>query len=348
MKAAVFELNKVQVKEVPYPQVEPGGVIIKVEACTICGTDIRTFRHGNNAIPFPQILGHEFVGTIVETGENADIETGKRVVVNPGVSCGHCRACTSGRIYMCEHSQDIGYEIPGAFAEYIAIPEAFVRNQHLIHLPDHIKSSHAAIMEPLAVVLNTHERAYIGLNDTVVILGSGPIGAMHYEVAKARGAGTVIVADINEARLKQLKKRSDYDRFVNLQNEDIQAIVKDCTNGVGADVVITANPSPHSQIQSIDLAAPRGRIVFFGGLPPSKSKVELDTNVIHYNELEIYGLYGSMMKHNYEAIDMLKNHKIDIESIVTHELPLSDILKGIELAEKGEAMRVAIIPNLND
>ena len=347
MRAAVFKgPNEVEIENVPDPVAEPGGIVLKVEACTICGTDIRTYRHGNNDIQLPQVLGHELVGTVTEVGgTGTNLEVGRRVAVNPGVSCGHCRACTSGRIYLCESSLSVGYEIPGAFAEYIAIPEVFVRNKHIIPVPDGVVSEHACIMEPLAVVLNTHERCYTGLNDVVVILGAGPIGAMHYDVARARGAGCVIVADILGARLARIKKKSPHDRVVNLNTENIDDIVRECSDGVGADVVITANPSPQSQIQSISLAAPRGRIVFFGGLPPAKAKVELDTNVIHYQELEIYGLYGSHMRHNYEAIDMLASGRIDASAIVTHRLPLEEITRGIEMAEQGTAMRVAIVPD---
>lgn len=349
MKAAVFrDLNKVIVEQVPDPVMEPGGAILRVEACTICGTDIRTFRHGNKDIPFPQIFGHELVGTVVEAEVGGRLSTGQRVAVNPGVSCGHCRACTQGRIYLCTASMSVGYEIPGAFAEYIAIPEIFVRNQHVIPVPEGVKTTHACIMEPLAVVLSTHDRCYTGLNDTVVVLGAGPIGAMHYDVARARGAGCVVVADVNDDRLARITKRSPCDRLVNLTKESIQDVVRECTDGIGADVVITANPSPDSQVQSITLAAPRGRIVFFGGLPPAKSKVELDTNVIHYQELEIYGLYGSMMRHNYEALDMLAAGRIDAAGIVSHQLPLDQIEHGIRLAEQGKAMRVAILPHATE
>ncbi|MCF8568001.1 alcohol dehydrogenase catalytic domain-containing protein [Alicyclobacillus tolerans] len=346
MKAAVFEeIGVVTVKEVPKPVAEPGGVLLKVEAGTICGTDIRIFRNGHKKVSFPWILGHEFVGTVVQTDDEAQAPLGNRVAVMPGVSCGNCEACASGRIHLCSATRSIGYHVPGAFAEYVAIPSDFVKYKHLVPVPDNVKSSYAAVMEPLAVVLNAHERAYTHLNDVVVILGAGPIGAMHCEIARLRGAKTIIVADILDSRLAQMQKHFPSLVYVNSKDENLLEVVQSLTSRLGADVVITANSSPQAQVQSLELLAPRGRVVFFGGLPPAKSIVALDTNIIHYNELEVYGLYGSSMKHNYQSMQMLQNGSINIEAIVTHELPLADIRSGIELVEQGDAMRVAILPH---
>lgn len=347
MKAAVFEgIGKVNVTSVPDPVVEPGGVILKVDATTICGTDMRIFRNGHKKVKFPWILGHEVSGTIVEAGEGADVRIGDRVTVMPGVCCGNCVYCTNGRRHLCNIKQTIGYNLPGGFAEYIALPANFVKYRHLIPVPDGVQSKHAAIMEPLGVALHAHDRLDTRLNDSVVIMGAGPIGAMLYEIAKMRGATKIIMVDIKDERLEQMKRNYPSMILVNSLKTDLNAFVKEHTNGLGADVVIVSNSSPQAQVQSIALAAPMGRVMFFGGLPPEKSIIEIDSNIVHYNDLAVYGLNGTTMRNNHQAMDLLQSKSFNLDAIVTHEFPLEEIENAIHLVEKGDAMRVAINPQL--
>jgi len=347
MKAAVFEgIGNVSVKSVPDPQVEPGGVILKVEACTICGTDIRIFRNGHKKVSFPWILGHEVCGTVVEAGKGANVAIGERVAVMPGAHCGNCVYCVNGRRHQCALKKSIGYQLPGGFAEYIALPPEFVTHKMLVAVPEGVASKHAAIMEPIGVALHAHDRIDTRLNDSVVILGAGPIGAIHYEIARLRGAMKIIVADIKDERLEIMRKHYPSAILVNSRKVDLENFVKEQTNGLGADAVIVSNSSPEAQVQSIRLAAPRGRVMFFGGLPEDRRIIELDSNIIHYNDLAVYGLNGTTMKNNYQAMEILKMGLFNMDAIVSHEYPLDDIQKALELVEKGETMRVAINPHL--
>ncbi len=186
MQAAVYHAkNDIRLEQVPAQDLQAGELRIQVEACTVCGVDLRTYRHGDAKIQAPRILGHEFCGTVVEDAGGAPgVSVGDRVVMYVVLACGRCRFCQSGRANLCVQRTTMAYHHDGAFADQVTVP-AQGRSQ-LYQVPDGIPSTHASLCEPLGCVLNAHSRLAISVADTVAIIGAGPIGIMHAAWRRAR------------------------------------------------------------------------------------------------------------------------------------------------------------------
>ncbi|MGC8832599.1 MAG: zinc-dependent dehydrogenase [Armatimonadota bacterium] len=347
MKAAVYEgIEQIIVREVPDPSVSPDYPLkIKVDACAICGSDVRTYHHGKSNVVPPQIIGHEVAGTVVEVldGFKSPFSPGDRVTVAAVVSCGECYYCRRGIQNRCENFTAIGYEHPGGFAQYMVVPSKMVLDGSVNRIPDHVAAKHACIAEPLACVINGQELSSVGLGQNVVIIGAGPIGCMHVALAKALGAAKVILCEVSQPRL-EMAKAFGADVYINPANEDAVQRVKEETEGRGADVVIVAAPSGAAQEQALRMAAKRGRVNFFGGLPKDKPTITLDSNLVHYNELFVHGAADSTPRQNRIAAELIASGRINAQALVTHTVPLEGITEGIGIAERGEGLKVVVEP----
>lgn len=346
VKAAVYEgPRSLSIREVPDPKPEAGGLLIKVKACSICGTDLRIYNHGDAKITPPMIIGHEIVGDVVELGEGcASFKVGDRVLVAPpGVSCGECVMCRKGFINLCLNRKIIGYHYAGGFAEYVAIPALAVEQGILLPIPENLTYGQAAVTEPLGCVVNGQTPLSIGAGDTVVVIGAGAIGLMHAQLARAKGAERIIVVDVAENRLK-LAERFGFDALINGATHDpIQEVIR-ITGGLGADVIITAASAPKAVEQAVYMAAKRGRVSLFAGLPKDKPQVALDCNRIHYYELGIFGASASTPENSMEALNWIRTGGIDAAAIVTHSFPLEELTMGMDLMSRGESLKVVVRP----
>ena len=182
MKAAVYMggPDNIQIQDVPEPSIAEGEALIRIEACNICGVDLRTFNNGDKKITPPRILGHELSGSVVELKSNSvDLKVGDRVTMYVVIPCGVCSFCRKGRTNLCDNRTTMGYDHDGGFAEYMLVPRPALENKQLIRLPGHISFEAAALAEPLGTVINSHGHLNIGIKDTVVIIGAGPIGLLH-------------------------------------------------------------------------------------------------------------------------------------------------------------------------
>jgi len=238
-------------EEVPIPACPEGGMLIKVLACGLCGSDLRTLRGGHRRVTFPWIIGHELCGDVVEVGSKyqGPWRVGERLAVAPPAYCGVCDFCLEGRYELCEDYREIAQAWPGGFADYIAVPEECVRLGAIQRSPDGLDPAFAGITEPIAGCVNAQEKGQAGLGDSVVIIGSGPVGCVHISLARARGADTVLIADIVDERLK-LAEAFEPDATINSAKTDLVAEVRRLTQGRGADVVITATPAPAASVSS--------------------------------------------------------------------------------------------------
>lgn len=347
MKAAVYEgIDKMVVKEVPKPQMDENSVLLKVKACAVCGSDIRIFHSGNARVNPPQILGHEIAGEVVEVGKNVSkFKAGDRVAVGADVPCGECPFCEAGIGNNCQINYAMGYQFPGGNAEYMLL-NRIVTNYGPVHkLPDHVSFNEGALAEPLACVLNALELSPVYLNDVVVVIGAGPIGMMICEVTKMMGTSKVILINRSRPRLEHADKYGVADVYVCSSEEDSIARVLKETKDLGADVIFTSCPSPEAQVDALHMAKNRARVNFFGGLPKDKSKVELDTNIIHYKELLVTGAHGSMPIHHGKAIDLIASGKIDVKKYVTHTFTLDQINEAYAFAEGHTGLRIIVNPN---
>ncbi|OGF45195.1 MAG: hypothetical protein A2452_05075 [Candidatus Firestonebacteria bacterium RIFOXYC2_FULL_39_67] len=348
MKAAVYEgIEKIVIKEVSAPECFDNNIVVKVKACAICGTDIRTFHHGKANVKPPQIIGHELAGEVFEIGSKVKgFKKWDRVSVAAIVSCGRCYYCKKELPNLCEKFKAIGYEFPGGFAEYIAVPGEMLYDGSVNKLPENVSFDEGAVVEPFACAINGQELSKVSKGDVVVIVGAGPIGLMHISIAKARGARKVIMAEMAEQRLEMAKKFGA-DVYINPAKEDMVKRVMEETDKRGADVVIVAAPSGKAQEEALKYIGFRGRINFFGGLPKDKPFVNLDSNIIHYREVFINGTSGSLPRHNQEALKLFsigEKGGINAKKFITHRFPLDKILEGIKTVESGTGLKVVINP----
>ncbi len=346
MRAAVVEgLNMMSVKEVEKPVIDDNGVLVKVKACAICGSDIRIYHSGNSRVNYPAIIGHEISGDVVEVGKNVSrFAVGDRVAIGADVPCGECVFCEAGIGNNCQINYAMGYQFQGGFAEYLPLNRIVVNYGPVHKIPDHIRYEQAALAEPLGCVLNALELSPVKMGDVVVIIGAGPIGCMIVEVAKKMGASKVILVQRSRARLEMAMKTVNADVFVCSSEEDAVKRVLEETGGLGADVIFTACPSPAAQQDAIVMAKNRARINFFGGLPKDKSRVLLDTNIIHYKELFITGAHGAMPIHHLHAIELIASGTIDVKPFISDSYALEDIVKAFEAAESHSGMRIIVKP----
>ncbi len=342
MKAAIlYAPNDMQFGVAGDPVPQPGDLVLRVRAATICGTDIRVYRGRKTAgIRYPSVIGHEFSGEIVATGGSAHYAQGQRVGVCPAIPCGRCAQCIRGLENLCPDLQAIGYEIDGAFAEYIRIPARAVELGNVHVLPDTVTDAAAALIEPLACVLNGQNKVAVQQGDTVVILGAGPIGTLHATLARLRGAGRVIVSEPNQTR-RMAALEAGADVAIDPVAGDLRAAVRAETRGQGADVVICAIGIPALAAQAVGLAARGGRVSLFAGFTKGETGT-LDINAIHYEELRVTGAFGLSRRDYADALNMVADGRIDLARMVTHQYGLTEVAAAFAMAESGAAMKVAI------
>jgi len=345
MKAAYLaDVGKLEIKEVEKPFCPVDSILVRVKACAICGTDLKVYRYGHRLIKFPRITGHELAGEIVEIGpEIKSYKLGDRVTVAPAIPCGECFPCRCGIQGMCDNLIAIGYHCDGGFAEYMAVPARAVKTGCVNIIPDNVTFDEAALTEPLAVTINCQEISPVGLGDAVVVVGGGPLGCFHADLAKSKGAAKVIMVEVSPKRLKQARI-SGADIFVNSAEENpVDRVLKE-TNNKGADIVIVACSSGVAQEDALQMVCKRGHVNFFGSLPKDNSVIRLDSNIVHYKECFISGTHGSTPQQNQLALSLLSGGNISLKKYVTHHLSLDDLRKGLEIVEKGEGLKVIINP----
>ena len=346
MKAAVVTgLNEMSVQNVQDPKIDENGVMLKVKACAVCGSDIRIFHSGNSRVKYPAIIGHEISGEVVEVGKNVTkFAVGDRVAVGADVPCGECAFCEAGIGNNCQINYAMGYQFQGGFAEYIPLNSTVVNYGPVHKIPDSMSWEEAALAEPLGCTLNALELTPVKLGDVCVVLGAGPIGCMLIEVMKKMGASKTILVQRSRPRLELAMKTVNADVFICSSEENAIERILEETDGLGADVIFTANPNPAAQQEAILMAKNRAKINFFGGLPKDKSKVEIDTNIIHYKELIVTGAHGAMPIHHLQAIDLISSGTINVKPFISEIFPLDEVREAFAAAEAHRGMRMIVKP----
>jgi L-iditol 2-dehydrogenase len=342
MKAAFFEgPGRIEVRETPDPVCPPGGLLTRVEACAICGTDLRSFDFGSRHKG--QISGHETVGTVVEVGEGVTgFKVGDRVTDCP-VTCGECGFCRTGVSNLCPTRGRVGGVAQGGFAEMRPILASAVSGGFVVKVPPELPAETATLIEPLACVINGNEKLDVKPDTTVAIIGSGPIGVLHLILAKLRGAGEITMVDLKDERLDQAGPFGA-GHLVNAAKTDPVARVREFTGGVGADVVVVACVSASAQAQAVEMAAKRGQVLMFAGLPESSPTATLNVNLIHYNELRLIGARSSVKRQWDLALDLLMTGKVSGPGVVNASVPLERIQEGFEMVRSGKVLKVAVKP----
>jgi L-iditol 2-dehydrogenase len=341
LAAVLYGKEHVQVQRVPVPDIGPEDLLVRVRAALTCGTDLKVFLRGYHArmIMPPALFGHELAGDVVAVGDRVKgFEIGQRIVAANSAPCLRCFYCRRGRVNLCE---DLLFN-NGAYAEFIKIPAPIVRlNTYVI--PPHLDYRDAALAEPLACVVKGVEDSEMRAGDTVVVLGVGSIGSMFIRLAKLRGARVIAVGRRSVKRDKALRLGAD--RFV--ATEEVLnpiAAVRELTGGHGADIVIEAVGKPETWNWSVEMLRRGGTVNFFGG-PPSGTKVELDTNLLHYSEITCKASFHHTPSTMREALDIIASGGITARDFVDAEEPLENLSSVLfRLAEGSTTLKTAIIP----
>lgn len=340
--------GKLQLSERPRPKLTPGGAVVKVKACAVCGTDLRTYLNGNPRITPPRVIGHELCGELVEInaelGSKPDgLSPGERITVSPAIGCGRCYSCTRGYTNLCQALQTIGFQYDGGFAEYMQIPvEAFQRG-NVNRVPPSIGDEEAALAEPVACVINGQELLGIAKGDTVAVFGAGFIGCLHAELALRKGAGRVFLIEIHPLRVQGARRLLPEIEIIDQAGIDLESEVTRLTSGKGADAVIVACSAEQAQADALRIAARRGKVSLFGGLP-GEARRGLESNAIHYKELSVFGAHASTPVQNRLALDWIGRGRLEVKKYIGDIYTLSGIEEAFEDLRQERILKAIVRP----
>lgn len=347
MLAYVYDgTNRLALKKVPDPHHKKNSAVIKILATSICGTDLRTFRFGSTKIMPPRIIGHEVVGRIESLGSKiSDFSIGDRVQIAPAIGCGICRSCIRGHTNLCDNLKTIGFQYDGAFAEYMEIPASAFSMGNVTKLDTSLAAIEAVLAEPVACVVNAQEYLDINKGDSVAIFGSGFIGCMHAELARMKGASRVFMIELNAHRRMMAKTIISELIAIDPTESSVVESILDATGGDGVDIAITACSSGEAQRDAMKIVAKRGRISLFGGLPnDTPSTGFIDSNLIHYKEISVYGVHASTAPQNKAALTLIASGKLSIKTFTKNVFPLSQIEAAFTELNNESIMKAIIVP----
>lgn len=345
MKTAVLEnIGDLKIKTLPYPKCRPDEIIIKVAAAGICSTDSKMFFHGHRDLVFPRILGHEVCGRILETGKlvNSQYKKGINVQIAPGITCGKCVYCLNRAQNMCDNMKIFGFHYDGGFAQYMRIPEKAISSGCVNKIPSNLSFEDAVFAEPIACCINALDQMEFTRGENAVIFGAGIIGGLFIQLLKLRGASKIIVVESNRKRLDFAEKFSADNYIHNSNLDDTFTRLTRLTKKGGINNIILACPDKKIISLGLSLLSKRGSIVFFSGLKKNQSKIYLDYNRIHYQEIRITGAYGCTSRQNKTALKLLTQGKIRVTKLISHRLDLENIEQGLNLIKKQKALKVIV------
>jgi threonine 3-dehydrogenase len=323
-------------EDVPKPAPGINDVLIRVLRTAICGTDVHIYKWdawAQKTIPVPMVVGHEFVGEIVEVGENVEGYHPGQIVSGEGhIVCGRCRNCMAGRRHLCPNTQGVGVNRPGAFAEFIAIPAANV----WVHA-DGIDLDIASIFDPYGNATHTALQWDL-VGEDVLVTGAGPIGAMAAAVARHAGARHVVITDVNDYRLG-LAKQLGATRIVNVAKEKIADVQAELGMTEGFDVGLEMSGNPQALRDMIANMAHGAKISMLG-IP--EGEVAIDWNAVIFNMLTIKGIYGREIFETWYKMTTMLQAGLNLDPLITHRLPYTDYEQGFAAAIAGEAGKVVL------
>ena len=323
-------------QDVPEPTIGINDVLIRVDRTGICGTDVHIYNWDSWAqktIPVPMVVGHEFVGEIVETGSNvSDFSVGDIVSGEGHVVCGRCRNCMAGRRHLCKDTAGIGVNRPGAFAEYISLPMTNVWS-HDKRIPPDVQS----IFDPLGNAVHT-ALSFDVLGEDVLITGAGPIGIMAAAVVRQAGARHVVITDVNPYRL-ELAKKMEVTRAVDVRSEKLSDVQDELGMLEGFDVGLEMSGNDSAFRSMLDNMCHGGRIAMLG-IP--EKEMAIDWNTVVFNMLTIKGVYGREMYETWYKMTVLIQTGLDISPVITHRYHYEDFEQGFEVMRSGMSGKVIL------
>ena len=349
MNAAVLMgPGRIELIEVPRPPCPEAGLLLKVAACGVCGSDIRAY-HGRKQIKEKHviagqvlpghIIGHEIAGVVEAVGSGVmGFRPGELVTVAPSLTCGTCDACCRGQSTVCRSYQALGWHYPGGFAEYVAVPARLLHDGSVNRIPEGVSAWKACLAEPLACAIHAQDVIGIGPGDSVLVLGGGPMGCLNLLLARQRGASLIAVVDPNACRRDQAEALGA-NLAVDSNAADMVQVLLDGTRGQGFSAVIFAVSSikPIRDVfgamegESYRLLAPGARVNVFSGLDPGDTSITLDVRALFYQGISVICSVNSTPRDNAQSLHLIAGSAIDVVPLVTARLPLSRINDAIQL-----------------
>lgn len=342
--AVLYGPDRLFVEEVATPGIGAEEILVEVGANTICGTDVRLLRgEKSRGTERPSIIGHEFAGRVAEAGRNVrDFEAGQPVAIAPIVPCRRCFYCKRGMENACADKSRIGYELDGGLGEYVRIPAEAVKAGNVFAVLEDLPPEYLALAEPLSCCINGQRQSRIRPHDAVLILGAGPIGLFHLQLALLAGARTVIVSEPSAFR-REFASDLGAQFVVDPTSEDLVSAVREATDGIGADATIICIGVPRLVNESLRLVRKGGTVNVFAGLA-DQGWSEVEANLIHYNELVVTGSTDSRRADYETALRLIESGRIGVEPMLTHRYPLKSANEALQTATAGEGIKVAVLP----
>jgi L-iditol 2-dehydrogenase len=350
MRAAVYRaVNEVRLETVPVPEIGPGELLVKIATCGICGTDLKKIHMGSHSAP--RIFGHEMAGTVIRVGEGVtNFKLGDRVVVFHHVPCGTCYYCRKKVPAQCETYKRTGTTAGmtpsgGGFSEYIRVMDWIVANRGVIAIPDDVPFEQAAFMEPLNTVLKGTKHLNLAHDDTVLVIGQGPIGLMHAALA-ARAGARVFTSDLFPAR-HAIAAKFGLHHPIDAGSEDVVARMKRETEGRGADAVVLAVGGNALVRTAMDAARPGGKVMLFA--QTQHGEATIDPAAVCMDEKSLIGSYSSSFDILDEVIELVLGgycKGFDLTRLISHRFPLEQAVEAIEIAShpQADSMKIMIEP----
>jgi L-iditol 2-dehydrogenase len=327
-----------RMEEKPVPELEVGDVLVKVDLCGICTSDIMAQRGDATDYSPPVVLGHEIAGAIVET-RNDRFSTGQRVSVDPVMSCGVCYYCRCGMNKFCAEIRGIGHDIDGGYAEYVRLPRKLVDTDGLVPVPDEILPEELVFLEPLACCLGAIRE--MPLEENLVILGAGPIGLLFLQLARRRGVRTVIAEPLIHRR--EMAQRLGADEVLDPSSEPVVPQILGLTGGVGADAVIAATNDP-SVVPEIFKMLRRGGYANVFGLFPHGTRIELDVEQFHYSGHKVLASWALTRKDTAQARKEIADRWLVLEPILTGKFSLDQPMEAFNYVVQRVGLKAAFAP----
>ncbi len=325
--------GQLAIENIPLPQLEAGDLLVKVAACGVCATDVKTFVRGHPKIKPGAILGHEIAGIVANSA--AGFEPGDRVAVAPYCPCGECRYCLRDQPTLCESLFSRVIE-PGGFTEYVRVPADLVVDL-IVPVPDHLPLDVASLAEPLACCVHALERSGLRPGDSILVIGDGPMGLMQAEVARAMGAAKVIVSGMTPHRLRHAAEFAD---IIDAQTEELEPAVRHLLPE-GADVVVVSVPSTEITATAISLVRRGGVVELFAGMP-SDSYVSVMAHAVHYEGVCVQGSFGFSPEHFRTALNWLAEGKIDGQRLITRRVSMDLVADALAKASRHEGIKTVM------
>jgi L-iditol 2-dehydrogenase len=347
MLAAVYHgQNDVRLQTVAVPEIGAGELLIRVHTCGICGTDLKKISTGSHSAP--RIFGHETAGVVASVGKNVtQFKPGDRVMVFHHIPCGQCYYCRHKTFAQCETYKKVGCTAGfepsgGGFAEYVRVMDWIVE-RGTVRIPDQVSFEQAAFVEPVNTCMKGVESLRLAADETVLVIGQGPIGLILSVLAKRTGA-RVITSDLYSQRLT-ISKRLGLALAVDASREDVIATVRELTDGRGADAVILAVAGTALVRPAMDATRPGGRVLLFA--QTARGEVTVDPAAVCVDEKSLLGSYSASVELQEESVHFVMSREMDLERLISHRFPLTRAIEALELAAhpQPDSMKVVIQPD---